>query len=124
MAFLKTVSDDEATGEIAELYRQQLAASGYIPDSTRVLTTRPDLLVLYRQFVDAVQHGFSLPMRDWRLITFVAACMKFASVVAIRMRMACPAVCGTRRSFQRMKARAFTPAAGNWDTVVPSVPSM
>jgi uncharacterized peroxidase-related enzyme len=73
MTFLKTVSEDEATGDIAEIYRQQREASGYIPDSTRVLTTRPDLLVAYRQFVAAIQRGFSLPMRDWRLITFVAA---------------------------------------------------
>src|SRR5690349_1120941 len=50
-----------------------MAASGYIPDSMRVLTTRPDFLMAYRQFLGAVQGGFSLPMRAWRLITFVAA---------------------------------------------------
>jgi uncharacterized peroxidase-related enzyme len=73
VAFLRTVSDDEATGDVAEIYRQQREASGYVPESTRVLTTRSDVLVAYTRFVETIRGGFSLPMRDWRLITFVAA---------------------------------------------------
>jgi uncharacterized peroxidase-related enzyme len=73
VGFLKTLSEDEATGEVGEIYRQQREASGYVPESTRVLTTRPDVLVAQQRFIKAVQGGFSLPMRDWRLITFVAA---------------------------------------------------
>ncbi len=73
MAFLQTVSDEEATGEVAEIYRLQTDASGYVPESTRALTTRPDVLVAYTRFVDTIRGGFTLPMRDWRLITLVAA---------------------------------------------------
>jgi uncharacterized peroxidase-related enzyme len=73
MSFLKTVADHEATGDVAEIYQKQREASGYVPDSTRVLTTRPEVLVAYRRFLETIQGGFSLPMRDWRLITFVAA---------------------------------------------------
>ena len=73
MAFLQTVSDGEATGEVAEIYRQQKQASGYVPESTRALTTRPDVLVAYTRFVETIRGGFTLPMRDWRLITLVAA---------------------------------------------------
>ena len=73
MEFLRTISDDEATGEVGEIYRRQRDASGYVPESTRVLTTRPDVLVAYTRFVEAIRGGFSLPMRDWKLITLVAA---------------------------------------------------
>ncbi len=73
MTFLQTVSDDQATGEVAEIYRRQREAAGYAPESTRALTTRPDMLVAYTRFMDAIRGGFTLPMRDWRLITLVAA---------------------------------------------------
>lgn len=73
MTFLQTISDDAATGEVAEIYRRQREASGYVPESTRALTTRPDVLVAYTRFVDAIRGGFTLPPRDWRLITLVAA---------------------------------------------------
>jgi uncharacterized peroxidase-related enzyme len=73
MSFLKTISDDEANGDVAKIYRRHLEASGHVPDSTRVLTTRPEVLVAYRRFLETAQGGFTLPMRDWRLITFVAA---------------------------------------------------
>ena len=73
MTFLQTVSDDQATDEVAEIYRRQREAAGYVPEPTRALTTRPDVLVAYTRFMDAIRGGFTLPMRDWRLITLVAA---------------------------------------------------
>jgi uncharacterized peroxidase-related enzyme len=73
VGFLSTIPDDGATGEVAEIYRRQREASGYVPESTRVLTTRPDVLVAYTRFVEAIRGGFSLPQRDWKLITLVAA---------------------------------------------------
>ena len=73
MTYLQTVPDDEATGEVAKIYRQEIDASGYVPESTRALTTRPDVLAAYTSFVGAIRGGFTLPVRDWRLITLVAA---------------------------------------------------
>lgn len=73
MTFLQTVPDDEATGEVAKIYRQEIDASGYVPESTRALTIRPDVLAAYTSFVGAIRGGFTLPARDWRLITLVAA---------------------------------------------------
>lgn len=72
MTFLQTVPDDEATGEVAKIYRQEIDASGYVPESTRALTIRPDVLAAYTSFVGAIRGGFTLPARDWRLITLVA----------------------------------------------------
>src|SRR6185295_17008482 len=73
VTFLQVVSDDAATGEVAEIYRRQREASGYVPESTRALTSRPEVLVAYTRFIDTIRGGFSLPLRDWRLITLVAA---------------------------------------------------
>jgi len=73
VSFLQTVAEHEATGEVAEIYRRNKEASGYVPESTRVLTTRPDVLVAYTRFMETIRGGFTLPMRDWRLITLVAA---------------------------------------------------
>ena len=73
MTFLQTIAENEATGEVAEIYRGRREAYGYVPESARALTTRPEVLVAHRHFMHTIQGGFSLPMRDWRLITFVAA---------------------------------------------------
>ena len=73
MTFLRTISDDEATGKVAAIYQRQRETSGYVPDSTRVLTTRPDVLVAYTRFLETIRGGFTLPMRDWRLISLLAA---------------------------------------------------
>lgn len=73
MTYLQTVSEEEATGEVAEIYRQHREADGFVREAFRALTTRPDLLVAYQRFVDAILGGLTLSMRDWRLITFVAA---------------------------------------------------
>jgi uncharacterized peroxidase-related enzyme len=73
MTFLKAVSDEEATGEVADIYRRQREESGYVPESSRALTIRPDVLPAYARFMATLRDKFTLSMRDWRLITLVAA---------------------------------------------------
>lgn len=71
--FLKTVSPDEATGEVAAIYRKEIAAIGFLMEATRCWTTRPEVLPLFEHFSEGVKANFSLGMRGWRLITFIAA---------------------------------------------------
>ena len=71
--FLKTIADNEATGRVAEIYKAQKAQLGFVMDAARCFTTRPDLLPLHTEFVEKVRGGFSLGVREWRLITFIAA---------------------------------------------------
>ena len=71
--FLETVAENDATGAIAEVYRKEKAHAGFVPESARCMTTRPDLLPLFDAFFDGVRGGFSLGAREWCLITFVAA---------------------------------------------------
>lgn len=71
--FLKTVGLDEATGEVAAIYRGETDAIGFVMEATRCWTTRPEILPLWEHFSDGVKANFSLGMRGWRLITFIAA---------------------------------------------------
>lgn len=71
--FLKTIGEDEATGRVAEIYEAQKAQLGFIMSTAQCFTTRPDLLPIYTEFSDRIRAGFSLGLREWRLITLVAA---------------------------------------------------
>lgn len=71
--FLQTIGEEEATGEVAEIYNRQKAQNGFVMEASKCFTARPDLLPVYTAFIDKVRDGFSLGMREWRLITLVAA---------------------------------------------------
>ena len=71
--FLQTIAEDAATGEIAEIYRAQAKQLGFVMETAKCFTTRPDLLPLYTQFSNGIRAGFSLGPRAWRLITLIAA---------------------------------------------------
>lgn len=71
--FLRTIAEDEATGRIAEIYARQKAAMGFVMETAKCMTTRPDLLPAYMDFVDQIRGCFSLGVREWRLITLIAA---------------------------------------------------
>jgi uncharacterized peroxidase-related enzyme len=71
--FLQTVAEKDATGALAEAYRMEKEDAGFVPESARCFSTRPDLLPLFHAFFGGVRGGFSLDGRDWCLITFIAA---------------------------------------------------
>ena len=71
--FLRTIKEEDATGEIAEIYAKEKSAAGFVPESARCFTTRPDLLPIFDEFFSGVRGGFSLGAREWMLITFIAA---------------------------------------------------
>jgi uncharacterized peroxidase-related enzyme len=71
--FLQTIAEEEATGRVAEIYRAQKSQLGFVMAAAKAFTARPDLLPIYSEFSDKVRAGFSLGMREWRLITLIAA---------------------------------------------------
>jgi hypothetical protein len=42
MAFIRTVSETEATGKLRELYDQNIATRGDVPNSIKVMSLRPE----------------------------------------------------------------------------------
>ena len=71
--YLKTIAESEATGQIAEIYAKQQAQMGFVMETAKCMTTRPDLLPVYMEFVAKIRGGFSLGERGWKLITFIVA---------------------------------------------------
>ena len=71
--FLKTIAESEATGQIAEIYARQKAQMGFVMETAKCMTTRPDLLPLYMEFMLKIRGGSSVGERGWKLITFIAA---------------------------------------------------
>lgn len=71
--FLRTISESEADGRVGEIYAAQKAQLGLVMEATQCFTTRADLLPIYTDFNDRIRAGFSLGMREWRLITLIAA---------------------------------------------------
>ncbi|MFN4276652.1 MAG: hypothetical protein ACK4FJ_10165 [Ferrovibrio sp.] len=71
--YLQTVAEADATGALADIYKDQKARMGFVMATAFSMSPRPDLLPLYTDFMAKVRAGFSLGQREWRLITLVAA---------------------------------------------------
>jgi len=71
--FLQTIAEQDATGRIAELYEKEKSYLGFVPESARCFSTRPDMPEIFDAFFDGVRSGFSLGGREWCLITLIAA---------------------------------------------------
>jgi uncharacterized peroxidase-related enzyme len=71
--FLKTISEEAASGAVAEIYAAQKSQLGFVMEAVNCFTARPDLLPIYSDFSGKIRAGFSLGLREWRLITLIAA---------------------------------------------------
>lgn len=71
--YLETIAEADAKGEVAAIYARQKASLGFVMATAACMTTRPDLLPAYTLFIEQVRGGFSLGMREWKLITLIAA---------------------------------------------------
>lgn len=71
--FLQTIEEEQATGRVAEIYERQKAQLGFVMEAAKCFTARPDLLPIYTDFSDKIRADFSLGLREWRLITLIAA---------------------------------------------------
>ena len=71
--YLETIAEENASGRVAEIYAAQKAQLGFVQATSRCFTTRPDMLAAYTDFADKIRAGFSLGLREWRLITLIAA---------------------------------------------------
>jgi uncharacterized peroxidase-related enzyme len=71
MTFVDTVPEDEASGQLAELYDADRAAAGRLPNYTRAFSLRPGVYAAWRQLLGAIR----TEMDPWRyeLATLAAA---------------------------------------------------
>ncbi len=70
MAFVEMLSSDEATGEVAAMYQDELARRGYVPNYVRAFSARPAVYRAWAQLNGAIRAN---DVRRYELATLAAA---------------------------------------------------
>lgn len=71
MTFIETVSPEQATGAVADLYDQDRAIFGELPNFTRGFSAHPEIYAAWRQLNGSIKAGMDL--RRYELATIGAA---------------------------------------------------
>jgi uncharacterized peroxidase-related enzyme len=69
--FISTVSEDAAAGALADYYRQQRAAWGFLPNYAAAFASRPDVAQAWHALNSAIRDG--MDRRRFELATIAAA---------------------------------------------------
>jgi len=70
MAFIETISEEDADGEVAEIYNVMREQFGYLPNLVRVFSLRPEAYRAWMQLNGAVK---APDLRRYELATLAAA---------------------------------------------------
>jgi alkylhydroperoxidase family enzyme len=73
MTWIKTVSEEEATGEVKAIYDASRKLYGFIPNIRRALSLNPQALRAYTQLSGAVYHGGALRPEEREMIATVVS---------------------------------------------------
>jgi uncharacterized peroxidase-related enzyme len=71
MAYIETIADEAATGDVALLYEQERERFGFLPNLARAFSARPEVYRAWRQLNSAIQASGDL--RRYELATLAAA---------------------------------------------------
>jgi hypothetical protein len=71
VSFIRTVPEDQAAWQLGEMYEADRKAYGYVPNFTKILSIRPDIMRAYRELGKAIRSGMDL--RRYELITITVA---------------------------------------------------
>ncbi len=71
MNFIRTVPAEQATDKLQELYNSDLQNLGYIANSTKAMSLRPDVIASWRNLIGTIRSKMRL--RHFELVTFAAA---------------------------------------------------
>ncbi|HEY3248488.1 MAG TPA: hypothetical protein VGK88_09395 [bacterium] len=71
MAFVQTVSEDDATGSVKELYERDTASQGYVQNYVKALSLHPEIVVAYRDLITLLRERMDL--RRYELITIAVS---------------------------------------------------
>jgi len=73
MAWIKTVEENEAKGEVKAIYDASLKLYGFVPNIRKALSLNPTGLRAYTQLSGAVYHGGVLPPEEREMIATVVS---------------------------------------------------
>lgn len=71
MAFIKTVPENEASGEVQEMYTSARKRGGYVPNYTKLFSNRPAVYQAWGGMLRAIRKNMRL--RRYELVTLAAA---------------------------------------------------
>jgi hypothetical protein len=71
MAFIKTISEQDADGLLQELYQTEQKANGYVPNYAKAISLHPEVYDAWKKFIAAVRSKMRL--RRYELVTFATA---------------------------------------------------
>lgn len=71
MSIIRTQTEAEATGLVAELYDDDIRDLGYVPSHTRVMAVNPEAVKAFEQLIRAV--AGPMDKRRYELVTLAAA---------------------------------------------------
>ena len=71
MSIIVTPEPGEATGEVAEIYAEDIADMGYVPSHTRVMAINPEAYRAWENLIGAIARP--MDKRRYELITLAAA---------------------------------------------------
>lgn len=71
MAYIKTISLDQAEGLVHELYQADLKSKGYVPNYTEAFSIHPEIYQAWLNLIGTVRSKMRL--RRYELVTFAAA---------------------------------------------------
>ena len=71
MAFIKTVSEDQAEGLVRDQYQAALKNMGYVPNYTKALSLHPEVYDAWTKLISTIRSRMKL--RRYELVTFASA---------------------------------------------------
>ena len=71
MAFIRTVSPDEAEGKLKEIYNHELQVQNYVANGTISLSLRPEVFEAWEHLLKTIRSKMRL--RRFELVTMAAA---------------------------------------------------
>jgi hypothetical protein len=71
VAFIQTLSEEEASGQLRELYDARVAKRGYIPNYLKALSLRPEVYQAWCDLELSIRRN--MRFRRYELVTIVAA---------------------------------------------------
>ena len=71
MAFIKTVSEDQAESLVLDQYRAARKSLGYVPNYTTVFSLHPEVYDAWTKLIGAIRS--TMRLRRYELVTFASA---------------------------------------------------
>lgn len=73
MTWIRTADENEASGALKDIYRQDVNTMGFVMEATKAFSARPEIAAACAAFREAVRSTPGLSLRERRLINMVVA---------------------------------------------------